>query len=86
MSQTDVKINTVKNKKPQGNQQKKKAPKGEKTDETRKPYFLAAEGSDAESKSELKSFGVPHWETLPTCINELIDQDLVEHDVLEKHP
>jgi hypothetical protein len=49
-------------------------------------YFPAAEGSDAESKSEMKWFGVPHWETLPTCKDELIDQDLVEHDILEKHP
>ena len=53
-----------------------------KTDVTRKPYFHAAEGSDAESKSDLKSFGVPHSKYR----DELIDQDLVEHEIQEKHP
>jgi len=56
------------------------------TDGTKVHYFLAAEGSDAEPKSELKWFEVPHWETLPTRKDELVDQDLVEHEILEKHP
>ena len=40
---------------------KKKRSQKVKTDVTRKPYFHAAEGSDAESKSELNSFGVDRF-------------------------
>ena len=70
MSQADVKKSgekqEVKSRTTEG-----KATKGEKN-KTRKHCFHAAEGSDAESKSELKSFGGPRWETPP---DELVDQE-----------
>ena len=42
-------------------------------------FAHASEGSDAESKSEMKWCGVPHWENQPKYTSELIGRALVEH-------
>ena len=49
-------------------------------------FDLAAEGSDAESKCDLKLPGVPPWENQHVCTNELIGQDLVGPEVQERRP
>jgi len=85
LSQTDVEESDEKQEKT-SKTTTGRATRGEETNETKKPCFHAAEGSDAELKSELKSFGVPHWETPPGYRDELVDQDLVEHEIQEKHP
>ena len=42
-------------------------------------FAHTSEGSDAESKSEMKWCGVPHWENQPKYTSELIGRALVEH-------
>ena len=49
-------------------------------------FHLAAEGSDAESKCDLKKSGVPHWESQHVCASELIGQDLVERESQGRRP
>ena len=52
-----------------------------------KPLFdTVMGGSDAESRVDRKSSGVPPWETQRECTNELIGSDLVEREKLGKHP
>ena len=49
-------------------------------------FSHAAEGSDAESKSAMKWFGVPHWENQPNYISGLIDPGLAGLGNLGNHP
>jgi hypothetical protein len=46
-------------------------------------FAHASEGSDAESKSEMKWCGVPHSENQPKYTSELISRALVEHESRE---
>ena len=48
--------------------------------ETTSNFAHVSEGSDAESKSEKRWCGVPHWENQPKYTHELIGQALVEHE------
>ena len=61
--------------------QVKQTPKKNGQDELTAVFSHAPEGSDAESQSEKKWCGVPHWESRPEYTNELAGQVLVEHEI-----
>ena len=46
-------------------------------------FAHASEGPDAESESEWRLGGVPHWASQPKCTGELTDQVLFERETPE---
>ena len=68
------------------NQRKKEQQGQQEPASIQRMFDLAIEGSDAESKVDLRLSGVPPWESQRVCTNELIGQDLVGLENQGRHP